>query len=119
LTLLGAGVLTGEIGSIVFQNPPQPSQPLRFGSSVKALKASKCFEEGLLDQIRGIDLGLNPGIDERSGKDIEVAATSGEDLFEGLGVAALSLAKQVGYTDGGNTGHYAIPLGKVLYRPPV
>ena len=84
-------VLAHQVQGVVRQDPPQPGQQLAPRGPLKAAEVPMRFEQRLLHQVRGIDLGPQPALHLHAGHAPQVIATGGEEL---LSARAVSLPRQ-------------------------
>src|SRR6202043_1309118 len=59
-TLRGLAVMPHEIGRVLGENLFQPAEPFSFGAAAEIHQPAMRVHERLLNEIRGIDLGLQP-----------------------------------------------------------
>src|SRR5262249_56249851 len=86
-----------EVGGVVLEDAAQPGQPLGLGSALEPTEPAVRLQERLLDQVGGIDLGLQPALDARPGGEAEVVTAAREEALPGRAVAGAGLGEQVGH----------------------
>ena len=83
------------IRRVVPQNLLQPGKPLAFTLAVEILEAGMSLHQRLLNEVGRIDLGLNPALNMRPGKEANVVATFFKQFVPRVRVAGLCPLKQI------------------------
>ena len=77
------------------QNLPQPAEPFTFRAAAKACQPAMGVEHRLLDQVRGIDFGLQPAPDFSPGDNRQIVSARCEKPVAGCGIAVASLLEEL------------------------
>jgi hypothetical protein len=73
---LGVGVVADLVGQVADYDLPQPGQPLGVGPAPKLREVAVCFHESFLEQVRVIELALEPMIATQTCQQLDIVAVA-------------------------------------------
>jgi hypothetical protein len=83
-----------QAGEVVRQHLPQPGHQLALGRPAELGERRVGVEEGFLNEVRRIDLALQPPPDLEPGQQFQVVAIPLQQLTQGVGVPAAGQRQQ-------------------------
>ena len=86
VAFLGSGVAADLVGEDVSEDLAEPGHELGLGAAPEFGEVSAGFEEGLLDDVGGVELGLEAVVDAEAGEDAEPGFEGGEGLSASGGI---------------------------------